>query len=352
MDIHAKLPDVEGLGADEAAKVWEFLRKELRPHMIMRLASDEFAGELTPDREIDRLELDFRLREIDAYTETVEAIVTARDPLVPAHLMTARLEGLQLDGTRLAEARAPLFFSPESKHNVHGPIMIYHAASLAQHLLASNEEITALESAAFSKMVIHELHMTVYDPAGCDQTLHKHRSAEASVSGRFRTSAGRKLAFYGIAIPDRPVMMVVGFNAVALGALPEGFKNTRRGDTFRVVLNRSLPDAAMPSEQPDAAICLMCLLDALLLLMVSDEVTPDQTKLLVGLRDVPVLPNVAEALTSGVTVEIAALTDKARRWREDFLMIPVEAVFEPLHEKPIRLITAHTDLPYYRLGVG
>ncbi|MEL6477233.1 MAG: hypothetical protein AAFR17_07880 [Pseudomonadota bacterium] len=345
IDIHIPLPDAGAVSAAEAKALRHRIGTALRPHILRRLTALAAVPD-TDNTRIDRLELEMRLRQLDTYDLALDGVIHAAEPPVPAHEMPLDLAELDRSEAR-ASARAALFFSPEARFNVHGPIMLAHAAALAERLLRPGEALAMLEAASFSRMVISQLRLTVVDLDSAAARGAREAMRAASISGRFALSSGRRLGFYGVQDHRRPVTRTAWINRAALALVPPGFAHRAEAGRFHV----DMPAPKAPVAPMDRPRALMTALDALILLMMSETIHDGQTKMLVALRNLPLPPGLPERLLAGRRITFAPQRQKSRVWAGDIVMMPTELSFGD-GEARARVFTAETIRPYYQLPVG
>jgi len=349
MDIYHPLPDVAQLNGNSATEISRFLRSELRPYILERLADSYKQASPTADQQIDLIELELRLNEIDNYSNQIDELIYRECPPPPAQFREPVLTEIEFSGDEFATAVAELFFSAESKTNVHGPVMLYHLAALAERILRPSERIVALRKTSFKRMVVRQMRLFVCDAVKGYPDKVASLVNSAAVIGTFVLNSGRKLEFFGVQIAGRPVTETAHFNSFALKILPETLKLIKVGDIYYSKLRTSTPLSEIPAGGFTVPLCLMTILDVLMIIMVTEKVNPQHTKLLLGVNELHLLPDPVNELTSGVTLEIRPRTDKTRKWQEKFLLMPVDFRFSPLQEEFSRLYSAETDLPYYRI---
>jgi hypothetical protein len=350
MDIYHPLPDIGQLNGNSAAEISRFLRTELRPYILECLADLYKQASPTADQQIDLIEFELRLNEIDNYSNQIDELIYRECPPPPAQFREPVFKDLEFSVDAFATAVAELFFSAESKTSVHGPVMLYHLAALAERILRPSERIVALRKTSFKKMVVRQMRLFVCDGARGYPDKVAPLVNSAAVVGTFVLNSGRKLDFFGVQIAGSPVTETAHFNSFALKILPEKLKLSKVGGVYYSELRTFTPFSELPEGGLTVPLCLMTILDILMITMVSEQVNPQQTKLLLGVNELHLLPDPVNELTSGVTLEIRPRTDKTRMWQEKFLLMPVDFRFSPLQKEFSRLYSAETDLPYYRIG--
>ncbi len=350
MNLYHPLPDINDLDAHTATEVARFVRAELRPYILSSLASLYKLESPTDEQQIDLLEFELRLNEVDNYANEVDELIYRECPPAPAQFMKPVLKELEFSEDAFATASAELFFSSESKTNIHGPVMLYHIAALAESILRPSEKIVTLRKTSFKKMVVSQMRFFVCDAARGYPTSVAPLLPSASVVGSFHLNSGRVLEFFGVHLPGLAVREIAHFNSFALKMIPELKVNKDiDGELYRVKLRTFAPLPEIPPGGFTAPLCLMTLLDLLILLMFTERLHPQQTKLLLGVNELHLLPDMVKDLTSGVTLEFHPRTNKTRMWQDKFLLMPIDFRFSPLQEEFSRLYTAETDLPYYKI---
>ena len=350
MDIYEPLPDPDTLDLAQAKELRQRILTGLRPWMLRRITALGRAASPDVDSQMERIELELRLAEIDAHDAALDSKIVAAETPQLAYLMPAELEELDVVGHGKATARATLFYSPEAKFNVHGPIMLYHVAALAEHMLGPGERLSRLETANFSKMVISQLRLTIFDPEQEPTALHRPAMSGASLSGAFRLSSGRRLAFYGIQDHQYPVGRRCWINRIALSLIPRDRPPERDGEYYLVRTPPSAP-ALWPDEGLAVPAQLMTVGDTLMLLMLTEHIHADETRLLLSIRDLPIGPDMIEALVSDTEIGFAPRLEKARRVGETLVIMPTDVRFARFPDLATRIMTGESTEPYYRMPV-
>ncbi|HVF26684.1 MAG TPA: hypothetical protein VM943_00505 [Pyrinomonadaceae bacterium] len=333
------------------------MRAELRPWILSSLAHLYKQESPTTDQQIDVLEFELRLNEIDNYSNEVDEIIYRECPPPPAQFREPVFREEEVSGDAFATAIAELFFSAESKTNVHGPVMLYHAATLAERLLRPSEQIVKLGKTSFKKMVVCQMRFFVCDAERGYPAEALSLLPTASIVGSFLLSSGRPLEFFGVQISGRPVTETAYFNSFALKVLPalnlpedsDLYHVTKSSDLYSVKLRTTAPLSEIPAGGFTVPLCLMTLLDIMMIVMVTYRLHAQQTKLLLAVNELPLMPDPVNELASGVMLEIRPRTDKTRVWKENFLLMPIDFRFSPLQKEFSRLYSAETDLPYYKI---
>ncbi len=352
MDIYEPLPLPETLDLAAAKRLRAKLLTEIRPYMLRRLTA---LGQLTDpdiDAQVERIELEMRLCEIDNHDWALDERIVSEEPPPLAYLMPAELGELAVTGAHNATARATLFYSPEAKFNVHGPIMLFHAATLAEGLLAPGETLSQLEATNFSKMVISQLRLTLFDADAEPPRLHRPGMAAASISGAFRTSAGRRLAFYGIPDPAWPVTRRCLANRIAVNLIPPGHPFERDGAAYIIRTPASVPPELWPEGGLGVPALLMTVLDTLMLMMLTQHIHADETRLLVSIRDLPMGSATLDELVIGTQIAFTPHVEKTRRVSDTLVMMPIDIRFARCPDVPTRVMVGESTLPYFHMPVG
>lgn len=351
MDIYEPLPDPETLDLASAKALRLGILTVLRPYLLRRLTALGPATATDLGARIDRFELETRLGQIDAHDWALDARITSAEEPTLAYHMCAEFTDLAMLGPGKATGRAALFYSPEAKFNVHGPIMLFHAAALAERVLGPGEALAHLESASFSKMVISQLRLTVFDPAQEPLAEHRQAIAGASLSGVFRLSSGRRLHFYGVQDHHHPVGRRCWINRIAMNLIPCDGPPERDGEVYRVRTPASIPPELWPEGGLGVPAQLMTVVDTLVMLMLTEHMHADETRLLLSVRDLPISPDMLHELVIDATIGFAPRRDKARRVGDTLVMMPTDIRFARRPDLQTRIMTGESTEPYYRMPV-
>lgn len=338
------LPDPTTLTLDEARSLRFSLLTKTRPAILRRLTMLRTAAADDLASQIDRVELEFRLAAIDVHDVELDAAITVHErPSLP-HEMAIELHELILVASRRATARAGLFYSPEAKFNVHGPIMLFHVAALAELLLESGETIVALETVSFNRMVISHLRLTIVD-ATADELPPK----DAAIIGAFRLSSGRRLIFHGVPDREHPVAKRCWINRLA-AALAFG-KVDLDDAVYRFHTPNAVPPELVPAGGLGMPSALMTVIDTLVMMMLSQHIHADETRLLLSIRELPISIAMLEELAIGTTIAFEPHTNRARRVGE-MIVMPTDVRFGRFPDARTRIMTGESTVPYYRMPVG
>ncbi len=348
MDIYPSLPAIDGIAHDSALETAQLIRGELRPYILDRLADFCSRKELTQRDQSRVLELETRIDEIDKYAMQLDQFIINECPPPPAQLREPALDVKKRKEYVYVEAVAELFFSAESLTNVHGPVMLFYLATLAEEILHPGEVITGLRKTAFKRLVVRQMRLYACDAAEGFPAPVAKLTESASVTGRFLLNSGRMLDFFGVQTPERPVIDIANFNSFAIKMMPKGLERTKVGDVYHMRLALRAADECIPPGGFTPASSLMTSLDFIMIMWLTLPY-PYRTKLLLRIMELDVLPDPVNQLSNGVTVQILPHEDKKRRINDDFWLMPADFRFSPLEEKFKRVHIAIGDLPYYKV---
>ena len=97
---------------------------------------------------------------------------------------------------------------------------------------------------------------------------------------------------------------------------------------------------------------LMTVLDTLMLMMLTQHIHADETRLLVSIRDLPIGPAMLDELVTGTRITFTPHVDKTRRVGDTLVMMPIDIRFARCPDVPTRVMVGESTEPYYRMPVG
>lgn len=145
-------------------------------------------------------------------------------------------------GERFRAARASVPLTADGLMFVHGPVVLWHAAVLAEQMLDGGDRLVRLNRGAFHRELAVEPVIVVWDtrspaPAG-------HDVREAAVEGSFATAEGRELAFAALPATGRRPARRAGWHPMAARIIAEAPPRLAEPAAFGFVLT--------PSHCPEA----------------------------------------------------------------------------------------------------
>jgi len=346
--IFADFPNPSELSVAAAKQVSEQIRRETRPKLFAQMAGFNSGAKLNDAQKREALELGTRIEKLDAYAIEVDQFILQKEPPLPAQHWEPELNILGGDGKRYIEAEAPMFFSAESLSNVHGPVMLLHLATLAEELLQPGEVIVGLRKTAFKKLAIFQMRLYVCDDGvnfpdniACLQEM-------ATVAGKFVLSSGRLLTFFAVQLPEKPVTRFAHFNSFAMKLFPKGMKKDFVDGIYYMRLVPHVTEADIPSAGFTPPTALMTLLDIWMIMLMTIP-RPEQTKLLLGIRELDIPDDIGRQLTSDITIECHPHFDRSRMMNSGVILLPIDFRLNGFDEAWRRIQMGLSIQPYYQL---
>ena len=346
MDLDRR--DTTDLTPDEALDASRLVQSTLRPQLLDRLLElyrQGAAGRKGVDTEIT--EVESRVRELDEYGLRLDQLIVNERPPLPAQLCDPKLTVLRRDGREYVAADAEMFFSAESLTNVHGPVMLYHLATLADHLLCPGESIVGIRKTAFRQLVVHQMRLYVCEASQALPQEAATRLDDAAVTGTFVLSSGRRLTFFGVQLPGRSVKTFASQNSFALNLLPRDMAWESVAELYRVQLATRVPDEVVPAGGFTPAASLMSALDVMLLMLLHLPY-PEPTRLLLRVAELDI-PFDPVAQLAGGCLEVRSA--KERLMNSGMRFIRAGYRFSPLEGRFRSIQIGLSDAPYYRFVV-
>lgn len=212
--IPASPPDPATLDAPGVARLFGALRQR-RLDLMVRLAALEAQAAdpaANPAAFIDRMETQAELQELLGYMRRLQARAKSIEVWEPADRMVPEFAEMGGDGRHWVAGRGLCPLTPDSVLFLHGPVVLWYAAALAERLLAPDDRLAWLRKAGFHKELMSEPRLVVWDtaaepPPGVDR-------ADAAVQGLFETAQGRLLAFAAIPDPARPLTRKADYHSI------------------------------------------------------------------------------------------------------------------------------------------
>lgn len=337
-------PSVNGIDPEVAIKTADHIRSDLRPKLLRKFSE----WEDTAKSDLSLMELESEIESLDKYAFELDQYLVSNGNLISAQHQSVVLNHKHQDGQRYIEAITELFFSAESLTNVHGPVMILYLATLAEDILEDGESISSLNRASFKRLVVQNMRLHVCDAAFGFSSEVEQLKPNASIIGKFKTTNGRVLDFFGVQLVDSPVTQLANFNSFAIKMLPTGFPHRKEGDVYRMTLSTELDSKHIPNGGFSVAASLMTILDMVIIMMFTYP-SAAKTNLLLRISELDLIEDLPEVLTSGLTIEAIPREKKKYRINEGFELMPVDYRFAPLEEKFKRFHVAMGDQPYYRV---
>lgn len=286
------------------------------------------------------MEADFRLRALERYTADLDAAIARHSPPVPSEDMPVRLHDLVVAHDHAA-CRTELYFSPTTKCLVHGPDAVRFVLALVEHLLQPCETVAALETAHFRRVMPSNLRLEARVRGAGEAPP---AAGEACVTGTLRTSAGRRIDYRGLLLPDAPIAEESAHNACAMAALmPLRWIVADGHDAVRLSLPADAPWLAQLDQSGSFA--LFMLVELLGLLTALKPAGSTATHLSVGVSGLPVPQRLGSLLRDGVTLEYARLVDRAVQRAPDLTTLPFRFRFREFQPEPGFGRMAITGLP-------
>jgi hypothetical protein len=343
-DIRAPLPDIATLHADRQSEVARWIRGHLRPALMSRLSHLLAAAESDTDTMLDRLELDLRLQQVNAYAAELDALIGRHTPPVPSERMPIRLHDLRIEPDLQVSARTELYFSPTTKYFVHGPDALRYALDLAERLLRPGEAFEELEVAHWRRIMLSNLHLSVRvrDPAH-EAPAAMRSDPTTSMSGTIRTTAGRRLDYRGEALAAYPIFEESGYNESALEMLrPLRWVKVDGRNALHLSLPATAPCLAALNRSPSFGLFTLAELLGFLAGLKTEH-TP-ATHLSVRIEGLPVPDRLGDLFRTGITLEYERVFEQARQRLPHTRTVPFRYRFHPFQQEPRDGRMAITDL--------
>jgi hypothetical protein len=137
--------------------------------------------------------------------------------------------------SRYRAARALVPLTPDSLLFVHGPVILWHAAALAEELLAPGERLCRLVRGAFHRELTTEPRIIVWDRALGDVPVEIDDNAVAA-AGVFETSERRELDFAAVATPGCTPTRRAGWHPVTAHLIAKAPSRTPQPVAFSQTL--------------------------------------------------------------------------------------------------------------------
>ncbi|OUS24548.1 hypothetical protein A9Q99_24440 [Gammaproteobacteria bacterium 45_16_T64] len=343
------LPDIQSLSPESALTSSIWIRSNLRPKLLKDFTAQFDA---TPTSKIRSTQLDritSQIDQLDHYAATLDQRIFDNSPPTPAQHWKAEYSVLQKQGNDFISAESPLFFSAESLTNVHGPVMLFHLATLAEELLLTGEHIISLRKAIFKKLVTNEMSLFVCDAAKGFPDSIADKIKQSSISGKFALNSGRVLNFIGVAIPNKPVTRFAHFNSFTMNLMPPGLEVTQQHHLFRLQLESKVTALDIPRGGFSPASSLMTMLDIWMIMILSTP-TESKTRLLLSINKLDILPDPERQLISGVSAEVIMDTSRSRALPGGLHMVPTKMRFSPIDDNWSLAQIAAGGQPYYHFA--
>jgi len=187
-------PEPESLDAGEIDRLFVGLR-ERREALLQDLRALQLRAEQSndPTTFIDLMEARVGLNELMGYWRRLLARALSLQSWAPLGSEAPCFTEVRGDDRhRTARAQVPL--TPDSLLFVHGPVILWHAAALAEHLLTPGDRLCRLVRSAFHRELTTEPQIIVWDSMFGRPPVEFDNDAMAA-SGVFETAGQRALAF-------------------------------------------------------------------------------------------------------------------------------------------------------------
>lgn len=157
----------------------------------------------------------------------------------------------RIDGASWCSARALVPLTPDSLLFVHGPVTVWHAASLAESLLDAHDRLISLTKCAFHRELTFEPQIIVWNES-LDRPPHLFDREDIAVSGSFLTKRGQSFGFAAVADPGHVPMARAGWHPMttALIARGQGRERVAEPGSVQQKLGPELWPAASSVIQP------------------------------------------------------------------------------------------------------
>ena len=344
VDIHVPLPDAATLDAESQQAIARWIRGELRPELMRRLACPPDTADRDTARMLDRLEADLRLQQVDAYAAGLETAIAGHTTPVPSERMPVRLHDLKFEPGVEASARTELYFSPTTKYIVHGPDVLRFVLALSEHLLRPGEDLEELEGAHWRRVALTNLRLTVRMRQPADgPSAFARNDPTASVLGTIRTTAGRRLDYRGETLAGYPIFEETGHNECAISMLrPLRWVQADGKDAVRL----SVPSNAqcLAALNQSRAFGMFVLVELLGLLTGLKSEHTSSIHLSVKIEGLRVPERLGDLVQAGLTLEYERIFDQARQRLPHTRTVPFRYRFRPFQPEARDGRMAITDL--------
>lgn len=344
MDIYTPLPATDRLDLEVAKCMSVFIKRDLRPYLLSRLAVLYSHSNSSVEQFIDRMEFELRLHQVDAYAEEVDAFIRNAEGIANADQKSVELLDLEISGTVFATCRTNLYFSPASRYFVHAPDSLLYIASLTEKLLDPSERIDTIISACWKKIILNNLRIFARDTAACSEFEAADAVySERSIYGQFHTDKGRIIDFWGMQIPNDPVLADAGFNACALQMLLSEFAHEKdhATDIYRLKLTNSTYREVLDASNTMA---LFTLIDIVGIAMGFVQSEKETKGLCAKVMNITVPRSLGSLATDGLVFELTPLFEEARKLRPGLHLIPARFRFLPYQTHFSQGLLAKTSL--------
>lgn len=212
---------------------------------------------------------------------------------------------------RLATARAEMFFTPWSHQFVHGSETLLPVVKLAEKLLTPTEKIKTLKKITWRKPATNNLRIGLIagDVSGQD-------NGNYCFDGKFTTTAGRILSFFGMEEKDDPIRGARDFNPYAQGAICHSPKHISKvDDCYQLEIHDTLPEQDLAILESSPALKIATLVEIITLGLarlrhVIPDVEDSQLSLMGGISGLIIPISMRNFFGKDATLELKIFMEK------------------------------------------